>query len=286
MFKVTRIEETKKNNIARYFSDYQLKEVMNYDIGNYLVVDDDNPTWWRVIPLGVLNQEYKFLRDDNDMWQLYEKRDVNAQKLQAIVIRKSNADEIKAIIPIEDAEAMLLNHVGDILVLKENRTHEVITDGHFDSLYKVKGHVGPWMYLKRKDLAPNTKRHLEGFPAVPDEDEQLKQMNSEVAAEEKEFKVTQTTHNKTDMLALEITEENYSIAAAFLPQGFTTIPVKNVIGYFVVLNERKVQIEVDTGMVAGVAIGNLVVHPDIFHDIYIAVEFAGHGDFLKCRKEK
>lgn len=213
--------------------------------------------------------------------------------IRAIVIRKAHSDQIKSAIPIENAEKYLLSNVGDVLVIEDGRRHKVLTDGQFESLYEVLAPKAPWILIKPREFKPAVD---------PNKDEELKQMNVEAnkETEDKIFddinklswpkdtptdpRITRTTHNKTEMLTLEITEGNYSVAAGLLPQGFTTIPVKDVIGYFVVINDRCMQIDTHSGMVESVGMRNYAVHPDIFHDMFIAVDFA-YGDFIHCRRD-
>lgn len=280
-----RIDLNNKKEISRYHT-ISIERIKEWE-GYYLTVNTSNfsdVNYWRedTFYRTHVGTKWKMVSSKiKTQWVnvVYIGDPKSIDVMRAIIIRKSNETEIKTILPVEDAEGLLFTCVGDIIVIKEDRTHEVHTQKHFQSLYDVYATSGSWMLISRRefkpeethdqDLPPNVKRRLEGISEP---------------AEERKFEVTRTTHNKTDMLALEITEENYSIAAGFLPQGFTSIPVEEVIGYFVVINERKVRVNLDTGVVENVGVGNLVIHPDIFHDIYIGTEFE-YGDFIKCRKE-
>ncbi|AXH44215.1 hypothetical protein SEA_GOCRAZY_78 [Arthrobacter phage GoCrazy] len=207
---------------------------------------------------------------------------------RAIVIRKAHETDIKSIIPIENAEEYLLNRVGDVLLIHDGLGHKVVTDGEFEKTYEVVRTKAPWMDVILKS---EEKTAENGYAQVKRGGLQWgKDKNFIPKAEDVEEKPNQTygepirtTHHKTDMLALEITEANYSIAAALLPQNFTTIDPKEVEGYFVVINDRMVSID-DRGVSTSVCLNNWACHPDIFHDIFIAIDFA-YGDFLYCYRE-
>ncbi|WBF79125.1 hypothetical protein SEA_HANKLY_81 [Arthrobacter phage Hankly] len=207
---------------------------------------------------------------------------------RAIVIRKAHDTNIKSIIPIENAEEYLLNRIGDILLIHDGLGHKVVTDGEFEKTYEVVRTKAPWMdvILKSEEkTAENGYAQVKrgGLQWGKDKNFIPKAENVEEKPNQTYGEPIRTTHHKTDMLALEITEANYSIAAALLPQNFTTIDPKEVEGYFVVINDRMVSID-ERGISTAVGLNNWACHPDIFHDIFIAVDFA-YGDFLHCYRE-
>ncbi|ASR80137.1 hypothetical protein PQB77_gp78 [Arthrobacter phage Correa] len=371
--------------------------ILNSDSGSYLKIEDGD--FWRVITPEELQAKYKFKHDLNfagDPWKVYVKR-VKSMFVanRAIVIRKDHATDIKAVIPIENAEEYLLNRVGDVLLIQDGLGHKVVTDGEFESTYDVVKISSPWMFVKPReaksvnanDIKIQPSETYRALPILPETLELLKATKADVVWEslfydranwvvfepnckdwsivseerfdqtytaidaskvnshewelytkkapnrlldivdeiienypdeaktaengyaqamngrpkwgvDKNFipepetteektesygKAIRTKHHKTDTLALEITEENYAIAAAFLPQKFTTVNPKEVVGYFVIINDRMISID-DRGISTAVGMNNWACHPDIFHDTFIAVDFA-YGDFLHCYRE-
>ncbi|ASR84660.1 hypothetical protein PQB76_gp081 [Arthrobacter phage Cheesy] len=242
--------------------------ILNSDSGSYLKIEDGD--FWRVITPEELQAKYKFKHDLNfagDPWKVYVKR-VKSMFVanRAIVIRKDHATDIKAVIPIENAEEYLLNRVGDVLLIQDGLGHKAVTDGEFEESYDIIKINSPWMFVEAKSEEKPKSEKVEEKPT-----------------NQTYSKPVRTKHHKTDMLALEITEENYSVAAALLQQNFTTINPKEVIGYFVVINDRMVSID-DRGVSTSTSLNNWACHPDIFHDLFIAVDFA-YGDFLHCYRE-